>query len=60
MNVGSDGRTGFLPMNTAMAMWADQKRAIANGLVCPFDTGRAPGHPDQPVERDGSETHAAD
>lgn len=35
-NPGREGfyaKIGFLPMNTAMAMWSDQDRALADGLV---------------------------
>jgi len=31
-------RLGFLPMNTAMAKWADRERAIASGLVRAFES----------------------
>jgi GNAT superfamily N-acetyltransferase len=40
-NPGKEGfyaKLGFLPMNTAMAIWADRERALANGLVRPFET----------------------
>jgi predicted GNAT family acetyltransferase len=40
-NPGKEGfyaRLGFLPMNTAMAIWADRDGAIANGLLCPFES----------------------
>lgn len=39
-NPGKEGfyaRLGFLPMNTAMALWADCGGAIASGLVRPFE-----------------------
>lgn len=42
-NPGKDAlyaKLGFLPMNTAMAIWADQDRAIATGLVRPFEEDR--------------------
>lgn len=40
-NLGTEGfyaRLGFLPMNTAMAIWADRDGAVASGLVRPFES----------------------
>ena len=39
-NPGTEGfylNLGFLPMATAMAIWANQERAVENGLLRRFD-----------------------
>ena len=51
-NPGTEGfyaSLGFLPMNTAMAIWADPDRAIANGLLRTFDA--AATDPTDPARR---------